>query len=278
MLPELLDIVLGAAWLAWLFFTGLFLPVVLQLFLLFFAGWALFRLAYRAWSTIARLLSLIGTPLHELAHALGSLITLCGVAAIKLHSDEAGVASVWPKRWNPVGQIVGSLAPLFVGVLVLWLTAVYIIPGFEVPDIPPPQFDLESAASLGTVLRETLDFLAQILLTAYQKLPDLQWDNWRTYVGLYIALSVGIGIAPSRADLGILLGGLFTAGVLIFGLLVLLYLSGDALTTFAALQEALWPSLIKFSIAVTTAFVLASLGVLIFLPLYLLKMARQASE
>ena len=275
MLPELLDTVFGAVHLAGLFFIALFLPVVLQLFLLFFAGWALFRLAHRAWSAIARLLSLIGTPLHELAHALGSIITLCGVAAIKLHSDEAGVASVWPKRWNPLGQIVGSLAPLFVGVLVLWLTAVYIIPGFEVPAIALPQFDLESAASLGTVLRETLDFLAQILLTAYQKLPDLQWDNWRTYAGLYIALSVGIGIAPSRADFGILLGGLFTAGVLIFGLFVLLYLSGDAPTTFAALQETLWPSLIKFSIAVTTAFVLASLGVLIFLPLYLLKIARE---
>ena len=278
MLPELFDTVLGAAWLAWLFFTALFLPVVLQLSLLFFAGWALFKLADYVSSILFTLLDLIGTPLHELAHAFASLITLCGVAAVKLHRDEVSTGFVQHKRWNPVGRIVAPVAPLFVGVLVLWLTAVYIIPGFEVPAIPPPQFDLESAASLGTVLRGTLDFLTQILLTAYQQLPDLQWDNWRTYAGLYIALSVGIGIAPSKADRRILGGGLVLAGFLAFALFVLLYLLGDAQTTFVALQEALWPALIKFSIAVTTAFVLASLGVLIFLPLYLLKMAREGGE
>jgi len=165
-----------------------------------------------------------------------------------------------------------------VGVLVLWLTAAYIIPGFEAPTIPPPQLDLESAASFGTVLRETMDYLAQFLQTAYQKLPGLQWDSWRTYVGLYIAFSAGIGIAPSSADLRILIGALPVAILLILGLFALLYLSGDVEATFVTLQQALWPALLKFSTAVTTAFVLASLGVLIFLPLRLLQKAREGAE
>ena len=276
--PELLDTAAGALRLALLFFTALFLPVVLQLSLLFLAGWALFRLADRVSSILFTLLELIGGPLHELAHALATLLTLCGVAAVKLHRDKVSTGFVQHKRWNPVGRIVAPLAPLFAGVLVLWLVSAYIIPGFEVPAIPPPQFDLESAASLGTVIREILDYLVQFLLAIYQKLPGLQWDNWRTYAGLYIALSVGIGIAPSRTDVGIWLGGLLTAGVVIFGLFVVLYLLGDAQTTFAALHEALWPALIKFSTAITTAFVLASLGVLIFLPLYLLKPPRENAE
>ena len=137
--------------------------------------------------------------------------------------------------------------------LVLWLTAVYIIPGFEAPTVSPPQLDLESAASLGTVLQETMDYLAQFLQTAYQKLPGLQWDNWRTYVGLYIAFSVGIGIAPSDADLKIMLGALPLAALLVLGLFTLLYLSGDVEATFVTLQQVLWPPLLKFSTAITYA-------------------------
>ena len=276
--PELLDTAAGALRLALLFFTALFLPVVLQLSLLFLAGWALFRLADRVSSILFTLLELIGGPLHELAHALATLLTLCGVAAVKLHRDKVSTGFVQHKRWNPVGRIVAPLAPLFAGVLVLWLVSAYIIPGFEVPAIPPPQFDLESAASLGTVIREILDYLVQFLLAIYQKLPGLQWDNWRTYAGLYIALSVGIGVAPSKADRSILGRGLLVAGFAFFALFVLLYLSGDAQAAFATFHEALWPSLIRFSTAVTTAFVMASLGVLIFLPLYLLKMARKNAE
>jgi len=276
--PELLDTAAGALRLAVLFFTALFLPVMLQLLLLFAAGWAFRGLAYRVSSTIATLLDLIGVPIHELSHALGCIVTLCGVAAIKLLIDELGYAFVQPKRLNFLGRIVVSLAPLFAGVLVLWLTAAYIIPGFETPTVSPPQLDLESAGSLGTVLRETMDYLGKFLRTAYQKLPGLQWDNWRTYVGLYIALSAGIGIAPSDADLKIMLGALPLAALLILGLFALLYLSGDAEATFDALQQALWPPLLKFSTAVTYAFVLTSLGILIFLPLRLLQTAREGEE
>ena len=276
--PELLDTAAGALRLAVLFFTALFLPVMLQVLLLFAAGLGFLMLAHKVARGVLTLLTLIGVPLHELSHALASLITLCGVAAIKLLSDEAEGAHVRPKRWNPVGRIVVSMAPLFGGMLVLWLTAVYIIPGFEATAVLPPQLDLESAASLGTVLREIMDYLVQFLLATYQKLPDLQWDNWRTYAGLYIALSVGIWIVPSGADLKILLGGLPFAILVILGLFALLYISGDAQATFATLQEALWPPLLKFATAVTTAFALASLGILIFLPLRLLQKAREASE
>ena len=206
--PELLDTAAGALRLAVLFFTALAFPVMLQVLLLFGAGIALFALVGLAAETIAILLCLVGVPLHELAHALGALITLSRVAVVKLHSDEAGVGFVRAQRSNPLGRIVFSMAPTFVGVLVMWLAAVYIIPGFEAPPVSPPQLDLESAASFGAVFREITDFLVQFVLATYQKLFDLQWDNWRTYVGLYVVLSVGIRIVPGAADLKALLWGL----------------------------------------------------------------------
>jgi len=263
--PSIIDTVLEASRLALLFFAGLFLPVMLQLLLLFSIGWALRGLMYRVSSNIATLLDLIGTPIHELSHALGSLLTLGGVAAVKLLIDEVSTAFVAPKRPNVISRIVASLAPLFVGTFVLWLTAIYIIPGFEVPTIEPPQLDLASAANLGTVLRESVGYLGRFVQSAYAGLPGLQWDNWRTYAGLYIAFSVGIGIAPSGQDLKIFLTAVPVAAILIVGLFTLLYLDGNLEAQFARWQQTLAPLLLKFSTAITYAFVLTSVGIPILL-------------
>ncbi len=273
--PEVVDVALGALRLAMLFVTALFLPVMLQLLFLFIAGWAFRRLAEHVAPNIATLLDLIGVPIHESLDAVGCLVTFCGVAAIKPLIDETGDAFVESKRVNIFGRVVVSAAPLFGGALVLWLTATYVIPGFGAATAAPPQLDLESAASPGTVVRESMDYLGRFLQTAYQNLSGLQWYNWRTYVGLYIALSVGIGIAPSSVDLKILIAALPLAALLVLGVFVLLTLSGDVETKFAAVQQGLWPPLLRFSTAVTYAFVLTSLGVFVFLPLRLVQKARE---
>jgi hypothetical protein len=271
---NLLDTALGALHLSLLFFVALFLPVILQLLLLFVSGWFLFRLAFRLSPTLGYLLGLIGVPIHEFSHALGALFTLCGVAAVKPLIDELGYAFVSLRRSNFVGRIVTSLAPLLGGTFVLWLTARYIIPGFEIPTVSAPQLTLENAASLNTVVQEAMNYLGHLVQTAYYDFPSLQWENWRTWVGLYIALSVGIGVAPSGEDLKILLGGLPIAILLIFGLFVWLYSSGNAESSFLALQEGLAPHLLRFSTAVTYGFVLTALGVLVFLPLRLWQKLR----
>jgi hypothetical protein len=274
--PELLDTVVEAARLALLFFTALFLPIVLQLGLLFAIGWLFGKLLRHVHWTIAMLLLAIGIPLHELFHVISRLITFCGVAAVKLIIDELGVAFVIRKRSNVVGNVVSSLAPLLGGVLVLWLTAIYIIPGFEAPAIEPPQLDLEGAADLGTVLRESVDYLGRFVQSAYEGLPDLQWDNWRTYMGFYIAFSIGIAMAPSSTDLKIFLTALPVAAFLIVGLFTLLNLDGNVEGQFTVWQQALWPLVFQFSTAVTYAFVLTSVGILVFLPLSLFSALRRA--
>ena len=278
MSPDLIDTTLDVLRMALLYAVALFFPVMLQLLLLFAAGRLFFSLATGISSFITTFLVAIGTPVHELSHAFARLITLCGVETIKLVSDEAQVAHVRPKRRHPIGNLASALAPLFGGTLVLWLTATYIIPGFETPTIAPPQLDLESAASLGIVLREALDYLGRFVQAAYEGLPGLQWGNWRTYVGLYIAFSMGIGIAPSPVDVRIMISALPLATLLGIGAFALFYLMGDAGSQFAAFQQGLWPHLLRFSTAVTYAFVLTSLGILVFLPLRLFSEVRRGDR
>gem|GEM_PF-827338 len=278
MSPDLIDTTLDVLRMALLYAVALFFPVMLQLLLLFATGRLFFRLATGISSVITTFLVAIGTPLHELSHALGCLLTFTGVAAIKLVSDEVDTANVKPKRRNVIARPIVGLAPLFGGTLVLWLTATHIIPGFETPTIAPPQLDLESAASLGMVLQEALDYLGRFVQAAYEGLPGLQWGNWRTYVGLYIAFSVGMGIAPSDQDLRVMITALPLATLLGVGAFALFYMSGDAESRFAAFQQGMWPHLLRFSTAVTYAFVLTSLGILVFLPLRLFSEVRRSDR
>lgn len=267
MTPDLFDTAIGALRLALLFTVGLFLPLLLQLSLLFFVAWVFKELVPRVSIIATSLLSLVGVPIHEFSHAIGDLITFVGVAAIKpLIVDQHGAFSI-PRRPHFLGNIVSTLAPMFGGILVLWLTAVYVIPGLEATAATLPELDLEAAASFETVIRESMGYLEYFVRAAYDNLTDLQWASWRTYVGLYIALSVGIGLAPSSQDLRILLRSLPLAFIFVFGLFVWLYLSGDAESRFLTLQEGIVPHLLKFSTAATYAFMLTTLGVFVFLPL-----------
>lgn len=272
MAESVLDVGLGALRLSLLFVGGLFLPVILQLFLLFLAGWWFTKLAGKALGCAVYFLSLVGTPVHELSHAFALAITLCPVVSIALLVDPATQrAETVPGRPNPLSNVLAPLAPLFSGILVLWLTARYIIPGFEVPTVEPPQLDPQSAASFGTAVKTSLDYLLQFLGAAYSRLPALQWDNWRTYVGFYIALSVGLNIAPSKQDLRILARGLILFIPLVLGLFAVLYLSGDAENVFLTLQATLLSPLLAFTAAVTYAFVLTSVGLVLVLMLRILR-------
>jgi hypothetical protein len=160
------------------------------------------------------------------------------------------------------------------GVLVLWLVAAYVIPGFEAPEVPLPQLDLDSAASLGAVLGVSLDYLGRFLEASLGNLSSLPWDDWRTYVGLYVALSVGAGIALSASDQKYLLRGLPAALLLIWIVFAAVYLSGDVESRFLALQAWLVPHLLNFSTVATSAFVLSIIGIIALLPLALWRRLR----
>jgi hypothetical protein len=227
------------------FAVALFLPLVLELFLVYVAGWAFFKIVRQVSPALVSWLGLIGSPVHELSHALACLLTLSSVRVVKLLGDRVGPGFVIPKRPNFLTRIIAGLAPLLGGTLVLWLTAVYIIPGFQVPTLVPPQLNLEGAVTLAAVVKASVGYVAQLAQTALRSLPYLQWENWRTYLGLLIAFSVALGLAPSPKDLGSLATGLPIAIALGLLLVVLVSLSGNTAAILEALQQTLLPLLNK---------------------------------
>jgi hypothetical protein len=250
--------------------VALFLPLLLQLLLLLVMGNAFFYLVWRSGGKVGYLLELVGTPVHEFSHAIAVLITLGGVLAVKPLSDEASTGFVQPRRGNPLEGVLAGLAPLFGGLAMLWLTGRYVIPQFEVPAVALPQFDMD-AMTIGSVTVEILRFLASYFEAALRGLLSLPWGEWRTYAGLYIVLSVCMGLAPSAQDLKIFRRSLPVVLLALVAVVGLVYWLGDAATWFERLQAGLLPHLVGFSAAAGMAFTLTFFGLLLFLPFLLVQ-------
>jgi hypothetical protein len=202
------------------FVTGLLLPILLQVTLLLLSIWALKRLVAGVSSTVILLLGLVGSPVHEFSHALASLLTSSRIDAITPLVGESWSASVAVKRSNVLTNLITPIAPLIGCTLVLWLTGAYVLPDFQASAVTPPHLGLESAASCCTVLRESLAYLGRFLETVYRAPPGFAWGERQTYLGLYVAVTVGTGIAPSSADLKIWAKSLQIALLLFIGLVI----------------------------------------------------------
>lgn len=183
-------------------------------------------------------LRLPGNFVHEYSHALG--FWLCGYRVkhvLLCLFDPQGRGSCAPSRpWSPIAfpllaTGLAALMPLVTGSLVLGLAAHYL--GVF------PATQAGAPASLGTLG-------AQVLVA----LDGLNWHTWRTYVFLYLAVSVGAELAPSNLDLRYALPALVVsvAGVWLFffgltqapGLRAFSQTAHVALATGAHWLSALW--------------------------------------
>lgn len=127
-----------------------------------------------------------GNILHEASHALGYVLTgYLPSRVVPAVIDPEGRGYCRPGRaWSPVAVPwlatgVAALMPLITGALALWALA----GALGVPADP------EALATHADVSHVT------------EMLVSLDYGSWRTWVFLYLALSIGAELAPSDIDL-----------------------------------------------------------------------------
>jgi hypothetical protein len=178
--------------------------ILLQAIALYLISEYLHRSLSSASETLYIVLMLPGTIAHETSHAITAL--LMGARIIKFSVLPSGNTLGHVEYTSPkipyIGNAAISFAPLLGCPAILLLTGRY----FGV------HFDFPSGAS--DILAETR-FLID---GTFSFITGLDYLNWKTYVFLYLALTLGAGAAPSKTDLKSIIPGLIIIVAAIFAL------------------------------------------------------------
>jgi hypothetical protein len=177
----------------------------LQAIVLYLISEYLHRFLSPASRTLYVVLMLPGTIVHETSHAI--IAMLMGARITKFSFIPSGDTLGYVEHTAPKIPILGnaaiSIAPLIGCPGLLLLISGY----FGV------HFDFAPASS--DLLAETR-FLFEGTLTF---IKNLDYLNWKTYVFLYLALTLGAGAAPSKTDVITLLPGLIIIVAAIFSMI-----------------------------------------------------------
>jgi len=183
--------------------------------------------------TLYVILMLPGTIVHELSHALVVLLTGGRITKFSVipSGDTLGHVEFTAPKIPLIGNAAISIAPLIGCPAILLLVSRYFGVHF---DFSPGSFD---------ILSET-----RILIDGtFSLISGLDYLNWKTYVFLYLALTLGAGAAPSKTDIISMIPGLIVIVAAISALnyfsVSILYLNNVFTWLSAALSVAIIPLL-----------------------------------
>jgi hypothetical protein len=183
--------------------------------------------------TLYFVLMMPGTIAHELSHAVVALLMGARITKFSVipSGNTLGHLEYTAVKVPLIGNAAISVAPLFGCPAILLLIGNYSGMHFY---SPPVSFDIL------IVTRYLLD-------GTFSFITGLDYLNWKTYVFLYLALTLGAGAAPSKTDIISMLPGLIVIVAAIYALnyfgINILYLYNVFLWLSAALSIAIIPLL-----------------------------------
>lgn len=127
-----------------------------------------------------RLLVAPGVILHELSHAFACICVLAKVKEISFFDRTGGYVRHEKSKVPIIGPVIISLAPLFVGIILVYLLANYII--------SDQSFKLALSLDINNIHR---------ILGA---ITNLHLSDLKSLVAFYLVISVSITMAPSFKD------------------------------------------------------------------------------
>lgn len=160
------------------------------------------------------LLAWLGTPLHELGHALFCIIFFHKIVEMKLFSPDpvqgtlGYVKHTWDKKnpWQMLGNFFIGVGPIILGSAVLFGVFYVLIPGssnvWSAMMVQSSALDSHSAGSYIQVWGNSSMALLKLIFTA------ANLASWRFWVFLYLAVCISSNIRLSWADFKHTLSGL----------------------------------------------------------------------
>jgi len=224
-------------------------------------------IAGRSGPKILLITGIIGTPVHELSHALMCLLFGHKITDIKLYqpkSDDGAlgyVSHTYNKRnvFHQIGNFFIGTAPILLGGGIIVLLMLLLVPNaFEVISL---ELDILSSSDIGSMpISNLFDFILTSIVEIFSADNLSSWQGW-----LFIVLSLMISshMEMSGADIKNGLRGFAFVLVIVLALDALLYfISPDALdnmTAFTVSFGLLIAAILSISVIFLTAMLILAL-------------------
>lgn len=152
------------------------------------------------------LLGWLGTPVHEVGHALMCLFFRHRIVEIRLFKPdkETGTLGYVRHSFNPksiyqqIGNFFIAIGPILLGGAVLFAAARLLL---EPKGFPWPKDTTTGIQSLADIPPATAFWFADIVSGLGRFLGSLDFCSYRTWIFLYLAVAIGAHVNLSPADL-----------------------------------------------------------------------------
>ncbi|MEM7234159.1 MAG: hypothetical protein AAF517_18420 [Planctomycetota bacterium] len=182
---------------------GAIFPLILQLALLYWIARQLSRAEVRIHRRWFYLNAAFGTSVHETGHAIACLITGTRIHEFRPFSPRPDGTLGWVthSKTGRFRMAVISIAPLFGNAAAILLLCQVVFGSIAAHLVETPTLSLQGTDGTGDVFVRLADFLRDYFVYFVNGLGALPFDDWRTYVFLFLATSAAAHAAPSHVDL-----------------------------------------------------------------------------
>ena len=183
----------------------------------------------------------IGTPVHELSHALMALLFGFRLQKIQLFRPESDgtLGSVsytlrGPGYIQEAGKFLVGLAPFLGGSCAIYILLRILVPDSAYLVLYGTNHIISSAT--GSFLDTLVSILMALVWSFRLLFEKLEFLNWRHLLFFYLALAISAHMAPSRHDLGHCRTGLFACCLVALAMAILsAMISGSGIDAATAL-------------------------------------------
>lgn len=153
-----------------------------------------------------------GSAVYRLSRAVGALVLGCSITELRLY--EVGRSSMQhsPPPGHTVGRFVVCAIPVVVGLLAIGVTASWCDNPIRI-DSPEPTMGKVSFQRSGNYLENAWEDTRDTWERAIKK---TDFRDWRTYLFIYLAVVLAVGLAPEKGDVVLVVCGFLVLGAGLF--------------------------------------------------------------
>lgn len=236
------------------FLSGFLMQIISSAGVIFLFGWLIAllrrgfcRVAGRCGPTVLLLTGIVGTPIHELSHAIMCLLFGHKITDVKLYDPKARdgalgyVSHTYNKKnvYHQIGNFFIGVAPVVLGGGVIILLLSLLLPDvFEVISL---EIEILSAHDIGSL--PIADFFAYLWSSASAIFAADNFSYWQGFVFIILAVMISTHMEMSGSDIKSGLGGFA------FLLVITLLLDGALYVASPTAFYALTASIASFGLA-----------------------------